>query len=323
MSASRPSPAGSIASGAAALPRAAAPLSFRGLVFGLLSAVIWGIQPIVSKLSIADNLTAADVTVLRFLASGLVLLPVAMRAGRFPVGPLGWGRACALSALAGAPFSLAIVGGVAFAPPLHSAVVSPGLIPVVAMALAFFVQREAPRRAELASVGLVLIGLALFSFEALSGAPAREGAWFGDLLFVASAVMWASFGFLAKRWHANSFAATAAIAILSLISVPLWAVFLPLNLWQAAPSAILLQAGFQGLLVGVVALYLYTRTVALLGSVQAALFVPLVPIVTALADLLYLGELPSVAEALGMVVVVAGMMLCVLAPRLSGAVASA
>ena len=40
---------------------------------------------------------------------------------------------------------------------------------------------------------------------------------------------------------------------------------------------------------------------------QAALFVPLVPIVTAVVDLLYFGELPSLMEALGMVVVVAGM----------------
>ena len=48
---------------------------------------------------------------------------------------------------------------------------------------------------------------------------------------------------------------------------------------------------------------------------QAALFVPLVPIVTAVVDLLYFGELPSLMEALGMVVVVAGMLLCVLAPQ--------
>lgn len=315
MTMAKASSVGPVGSDPAVLPKAASPISYRGLALGLICVLIWGIQPIVSKLSIADNLTAGDVTVLRFLFSGLALLPVAWRAGSFPVGRLGWGRACVLSAVAGAPFSLAIVGGVAFAPPLHSAVVSPGLIPVVAMALAFFIVHETPSRSQLASVALVLVGLVLFSVEAISGAPAREGAWIGHLLFVASAIMWASFGFFAKRWHANSFAATGTIAILSLISTPLWAFFLPLNLMHATLPAILLQGIFQGLLVGVVALYLYTRTVALIGSVQAALFVPLVPIVTAVVDLLYFGELPSLMEALGMVVVVAGMLLCVLAPQ--------
>ncbi|MFI5014254.1 MAG: DMT family transporter [Hyphomicrobiales bacterium] len=295
--------------------RAGAPVPWRGVLFGVLSAVIWGIQPIVSKISVADGLTAADVTVLRFLAAGLVLLPMTLRAPVFPVGHLGWPRAIALSALAGAPFSLALIGGFAFAPALHSAVIGPALIPVVAMLLGLVFLGERPRSAQLGAVTLVILGLLVFSFEALAGAPRRQGAWRGDLLFALAACMWAGFGFLAKRWQASPFAATAAISILSLLSVPLWAFFMPLNILSAPLSASLLQALFQGVLVGVGALYLYTRTVALLGPLQAALFVPLTPIVTAFADLLYLGELPSTAEVTGMIIVVSGMVLCIAAPR--------
>ena len=72
---------------------------------------------------------------------------------------------------------------------------------------------------------------------------------------------------------------------------------------------------FQGIVVGIVALYFYTRAVALLGAVKAALFVPLTPIVTAIIDLLWLGEQPSLTEAVGMTAVIAGMLLCIAAPR--------
>jgi drug/metabolite transporter (DMT)-like permease len=295
--------------------RAAEPRSRRGLAFGALCALIWGIQPIVSKISVTDGLTAADVTVLRFLAAGIVLLPAAARAPAFPVGHLGWVRAAVLSVLAGAPFSLALVGGVAFAPAFHSAVIGPALIPILAMVFGLIFLRERPGWAQLGSLALIAAGLIMFSWETFEGAPAREGAWRGDLLFALSACMWAGFGFLANRWRASSVAATAAISILSLLSVPLWAFFMPLHMFDAPLLASLLQALFQGVLVGVVALYLYTRTVALIGPLQAALFVPLTPIVTAIADLLYLGEQPSIAEMVGMVAVIAGMGLCIAAPR--------
>jgi drug/metabolite transporter (DMT)-like permease len=281
----------------APLARAIGPRSWKGLGFGALCALIWGIQPIVSKISVADGLTAADVTVLRFFAAGAVLLPLAASAPGFPVGQLGWRRAVALCVLAGAPFSLALVGGVAFAPAFHSAVIGPGLTPVTAMLLGLVVLHERPSGTQFA------------------GAPSREGAWRGDLLFALSGCMWAGFGFLANRWQASSIGAAAAISILSLMSVPLIALFMPLHMLHAPWLSSLTQALFQGVLVGVVALYLYTRAVALLGPLQAALFVPLTPIVTALVDLLSSGEQPSPTETLGMVTVVAGMVFCIAARR--------
>ena len=290
-------------------------LSWNGLGFGASCALIWGIQPIVSKVSVADGLTAADVTVLRFLAAGIVLFPIAARAPNFPVGRLGWARAAVLAMLAGAPFSLAIVDGVAFAPAFHSAVIGPGMTPIVAMLLGLIVLRERPAWGELGALALTLIGLVLFSFDGFAGASAREGAWRGDLLFALSGCMWAGFGFLANRWKASSMGAAAAISILSLVSVPLWASFMAMHLNEVSIWASLLQALFQGAVVGIVALYFYTRAVALLGAVQAALFVPLTPIVTALIDLVWLGEQASLTEVTGMAVVIAGMFLCIATPR--------
>ncbi len=281
-----------------------------GIACGLAAALIWGVQAVVSRQSVADGLTAADVTILRFAAAGLLLLPFAWQRMRpFPVGALGWRRALLLTLLAGAPYSLALVGGAAFAPALHSSIITPGLIPVFTAALVFLVLGERASPARLAGLGLVLLGVALFSWEALANTPARSGAWVGDLLYVLTAVMWSLFGLLTKRWGANAVDVTIVTCLLSLVSLPLFALTLPVHLMQVTTGAIILQALYQGVLVGVGALFFYTRAVALLGAARAALFLPLVPVVTATAGVLLLAEWPSALEIAGMAIVIAGMTL--------------
>jgi drug/metabolite transporter (DMT)-like permease len=298
------------------VPTEAAPSAFwKGLGLGILCALIWGVQAVVSRRSVLDGLSAADVTILRFMVASLVLLPTALGVRPVIVGELGWRRALALTLLAGAPYTLILVGGAAFAPALHNAVITPGLIPVMAMLLGFLVLGQRPGVMKLAGIGLILAGIPVFSWDALTGTPARAGAWRGDLLFVLSSVMWAYFGLLAGRWNVKPIAATASIAILSLVGTPLWAMLVPMRLFHASMPAIALQAIYQGLLVGVLATFLYMRVVMLLGSVRAALFLPLVPIVTALTGAILLGEHPSISELAGMLIVVAGMALALASRR--------
>ncbi len=281
-----------------------------GVGCGLISAVIWGVQAVVSRQSVLDGLTAGDVTILRYATAALVLLPLALgRLRPFPVGRLGWRRALILTAIIGPSYSMILVGGAHFAPALHSSVISPGLIPICTALLAWIWLGERAGRLRLAGLGLLVIGIALFSWEALQGAPTRADAWIGDLLFVLIALLWSVFGLLARRWRADAVEVTLATLILSLPLLPLVWWLLPGNLGQVAWSPILLQALYQGLLVGALALFLYTRAVEALGASRAALFLPLVPVVTALSGAVLLGEWPSVLETLGMAVAIAGMLL--------------
>jgi drug/metabolite transporter (DMT)-like permease len=278
-----------------------------GALSGALASTIWGVQAVVSRQSVADGLTAADVTVVRFLAAGLALLPFALAMRPFPVGALGWPRAIVLTWLAGAPYSLVLTGGAAFAPALHAGLVTPGLIPVVAAVLGFAVAGERPSLARILGLGLIVAGVSLFAFGAFDAVVAGGGAWRGDLLYVLAAFMWALFGLLAKRWGVEAFAVTVITCVLSALAIPLWAPLFTINLFNAALPAIALQALYQGLLVGIGAFFLYAQSVVLLGAARAALFLPLVPAVAAIAGLLLLGERPSPFEIAGMVVVMVGM----------------
>lgn len=281
-----------------------------GFACGAGAALVWGVQSVVSRQSVADGLTAADVTILRFLAAGLVLLPFALKRLRpFPVGRLGWRRALILTALIGPSYSAILVGGAHFAPALHSSVISPGLIPVCTALFAWWVLGERASKARLTGLSVIVLGVALFSVEALGNTPTRAGAWIGDLLFVSIAVLWATFGLLARRWGADAIEVTMATCLLSVPLLPVMALVMPVNLAQVPLQAIALQALYQGVIVGAAALFLYAQAIAILGAGRAALFLPLVPVVTALSGYLLLGERASATEIAGMALAIAGMVI--------------
>ncbi|RYE34974.1 MAG: DMT family transporter [Hyphomicrobiales bacterium] len=286
-----------------------------GILCGLVTAIIWGVQSVVSRHAMLIDLTPADVTILRFVSAGAVLLPWALRNMRpFPVGSLGWRRAWVMALLIGPLYSLILVAGASFAPALHSSIISPGLIPVFTALLIFLVTGERAGRMRLAGLGIIVLGIGIFSRDALALAPSRPDAWIGDLLFVLIAFLWAIFGLLARRWGVSSLEVTAASCLLSVPLLVIVALVLPIHMARAPFAELLLQALYQGVLVGVVALYLYARSVATLGAARATLFLPLVPIATAAASALLLSETPSPTELVGMAIVVTGMLVAFRSP---------
>ena len=286
-----------------------------GILCGLLTAMIWGVQSVVSRHAMLIDLTPADVTILRFVSAAAVLLPWALRQMRpFPVGSLGWRRAWGMALLIGPLYSLILVAGASFAPALHSSIISPGLIPVFTALLIFLVTGERAGRMRLIGLGVIVLGIGIFSRDALAMTPSRPDAWIGDLLFVLIAFLWAIFGLLARRWNVSSLEVTAASCILSVPLLVIVALVLPIHMARAPFAELLLQALYQVVLVGVVALYLYARSVETLGAARATLFLPLVPIATAAASALLLAEVPSPTEIVGMAIVVAGMLIAFRSP---------
>jgi drug/metabolite transporter (DMT)-like permease len=68
----------------------------------------------------------------------------------------------------------------------------------------------------------------------------------------------------------------------------------------------LLQVVVQGILAGVLPIYLYARAVMLLGAGRAATFPALVPGFALVIGYLALGVVPSIAQVVGLAIVVVG-----------------
>jgi drug/metabolite transporter (DMT)-like permease len=101
--------------------------------------------------------------------------------------------------------------------------------------------------------------------------------------------------------------AAAVIGALSLLPVPVyWALGGFDHMIALGWRENFIQMVLQGILAGPVALYLFARSVVLLGAGRAATFPSLVPPFVLLIGWLALGEVPTILQVTGLLVVLIG-----------------
>ena len=282
-----------------------------GLGAGLAASVLWGLYLALSRAGVDGGLTGLDIAVIRYGVAGLVTLPLFVSRGLPLVARIGWWRAGILAVLAGPPFVLAGVGGYAFAPLAHGAVIQPAAVTVGSIALAAWVLRDRPTRERLLGVGVILVGLAVVAGPGLFAGGALTPL--GDLMVLAAGLMWAVFAILAKRWAVGPVEATVMVSVLSGAAlVPVVALTAGFGGILALPAGELaVQLLVQGVLSGVVAVVAFTTAVKWLGASRAAAFPAMVPVTATLIGIPVAGEVPTALQAAGLLLVVAGLVLAV------------
>jgi len=134
------------------------------------------------------------------------------------------------------------------------------------------------------------------------------GACGGDLLFAIAGLFWAIFGVLLRHWQVSGTRAVAMVGALSvLVYTPLYIALVGYeSLLRMSFAENLLQVIVQGLIAGVLPIFLFARAVVLLGAGRAAVFPALVPGFSLIIGYLALGIVPSLAQVAGLLIVVIG-----------------
>jgi len=275
----------------------------RTIAAGVLAMVMFSGNFVSTRHGLANGLSVPDLILLRTTVAGLLMAAVLQRTG---LGGLPLHRAGCLALLAGAPYFLLVAAAMRFAPATHASVLNPGGTVLFAPLLGWWVLRRAPEAGVQLGVAVLTAGLLL-----IGGAGLVEGggqAWIGDLLLLASGFTWALYGVLMRHWGVPGARAAAVAGALSLAwGSPHLALFglggIPAHAGEAA-----LQAGYQGLIAGGVAVILYSRAVALLGPARGALLPPLVPALGVFWAWLLLGEAVTAVQMAGVVLVILGML---------------
>jgi drug/metabolite transporter (DMT)-like permease len=269
-----------------------------------------------ARAGILGGLLAVDMIFARFIVAGLIMLPLLIRFGVRDLAGLGWRRALVLTLLGGAPFALLQTGGYGFAPLAHGAVIAPSTVTIVSTIGAALFLRERLSRDHLAGAAIVLGGIALVGWDGLTQ-PAGERAWLGDMMFVASSVLWAGFTLLLRHWRVPALRATAVVSVLSfLIATPTYLVWVGPAHLQALPLGLLAFQGLvQGGLQGAITMVAYSQAVMLLGVSRAVLFPAIVPAVSVLLGIPIVGEIPSALQVAGLALVTLGLLTTVGALR--------
>jgi drug/metabolite transporter (DMT)-like permease len=191
------------------------------------------------------------------------------------------------------------MGGYAFAPLAHGAVIHPASVTILCTGIASALLGEHLGRIHLIGAGLVIAGIVLISWQGLHAATGAA-TWIGDLLFFTSAILWAVFTVLIRHWRLPAVRAIAVVSFLSLVViVPGYLGWYGLEHLRARPLLpMALQALVQGLLQGVVAITAYSQSIRVLGVSRAVLFPAMVPAVSLLIGVPIVGEIPNTCKLL-------------------------
>ncbi|WP_234050582.1 MULTISPECIES: DMT family transporter [unclassified Xanthobacter] len=260
---------------------------------------------VVSRMGFSTALTLPDIAALRFGIGGLILSPILMRHG---LNGLRLSEAVALAVLGGLGFALFAYAGFALAPAAHGAVLLHGTLSLTTAFLIFTFDGKAPSQGRSMSLAVIVSGIAAMAWDGF--ANASSSLLIGDACLLLASGCWSGYGLYVRRLGLPAIGAAAMVAVFSaLMFLPIYVLLPGKMLLKAQWPELLLQGAFQGILVGAISIFVYTRAVTLLGASRVSLFTATVPVITILAAFILLGEVPSAFSSIGVMLVTAGMLI--------------
>lgn len=280
-----------------------------GLAWAAVTVCIFSGWFVVTRFSVTRELRVWDVTALRFGIGALLLAPAILLHGR-RLSRSAWLKGLAFACLWGVPFVISVALGLQLTSAARAASIAPTLMPVFAGVFGFLFLHERPSAMRWLGYAAILCGLV-----ALVGVGAAPPNPLGLLALASAAALWATYTLLFRRSGLDAVQSAALICIWSAI------LFLPVyiglglsRLAAASPSEIVFQALYQGVLMSSVAVVTFNRAVSLLGAAAATAIIALIPAVASAFAVPVLGEVPTLAEAVAIAAIVAGVLFAARAP---------
>lgn len=287
-----------------------APKLLLGLLLGAAAAVIWGGHAVIARLALTgQGFHVLDLLFARYAPAVLLLAPLAWRE-RAAIRALGLRRIALLTLCGGAGNLTLFIGALHLAPASHGATIAPMTGPVVAALGAWWLLREAPTPGRVAALAVMLAGVLVIGWDGLGVHP---GAWRGDLMLLAAGATWGMFVVLLRLWQVTATVATATVSLASLILVlPLFLVFRAEAFFAQPPLLVGWMLVAQGILLGVVSMLMFARSVELMGATRGGIVSVLVPVIGLVFAGIFLGEPIGWVKALGAGLAVGAMLFGVL-----------
>ncbi len=272
-----------------------------GLV--LFTLAVWASFILISRLAGKSVLTPWDTTALRFGTAALVLLPVVV----FKTGIrhfFTW-QFVVVAMLGGLGYAMLAYVGFSLAPAAHGAIFLHGLLPFFTALMGWLIIREPMNRDRWLGLSCIAFGIGAMMWLEMQK-PQTSFGW-GDVMFVGASASWAAYTALLKRWQMPPVDATMGVALVSaVLYLPIYWLFLPSGLAHASWQVIALQAGFQGILVVIVAMLTFIAAVQRLGAFTVGCFLALAPMLAATLAVPVLDEPLTLGLMLGLLGMVTG-----------------
>jgi len=302
-----------------------------GIAAAVVTVLVWTSFILIARASSdparGGTLSPFDIAFCRIVGASLILLPwgawlsyrdrargIVGQSSLLGVSPLPWRVTAQVGFFGGLLYAMVAYNGFVFAPVAHASVLLPGSLPLWTALLAALILHDRITLARALGLGLIVLGDLLVGGLSLIGAFDGGEVWKGDLLFMAGAMSWATYSVLARRHHLDAVRATIAITAFAFVAfVPLYTVlvlggFVPGRVFSAPLSELLFQAVFQGWGSVVISGITFTQMIRYFGPVRSTMITALVPGLSALGAVLFLGEPLYWNLAAGLVLVTLGIL---------------
>ena len=279
-----------------------------GIVAALITVFIWTGFIVVARLMAHKTLTPLDIAFVRMIGAGAIMLPwgfwwVRRERARGALGPhwLGlspysWRITVTAGLLAAVLYASLVYSGFLYAPAAHASVLLPGMLPLWTTLIALLLIGTPISRKRFIGLALIVSGGVLVGGASLLRAFDGGDIWKGDLLFLGASFSWSAYTVMTRKKSMAAIPATIAVCVFALVTfVPVYALLtftgvIASHLREAPWSEIVFQALVQGIGSVVVSGITFVRMVETFGPIRSTMITAVVPGLSALAAVLFLGE---------------------------------
>lgn len=287
--------------------------AFRGILFSIVSASIFGLMPILAKYAYMDGCSPAALVFLRMFFGAIILFFLARRQGVSPweITPTQLKKIVLLS-LGFAPTPVLLYASYNYIS-TGAATTIHFVYPAFAFLLCWAFYKEKIERLQLISLVLCTLGVVLFY------KPGDDGSLFGVIIAFLSGLTYAFYAvYLSKsglkgtekfwmNFHLNLMSSLMVLVV----SVPMGTFSLPTSLF----------GWFIGLvfavLMTVIAGVLFQLGVNYIGPQQATIFSTFEPLTSVVIGVLFLSEQLDIFSVSGIVIILIAVLLLIFAERRS------
>lgn len=280
-----------------------------GSLAGIGAAIIWGLWPVLTRSGVVSEFTPSEIVIIRFIVCGLLLFPLFIKNKCFKnVNIL---KSLAITAGAGVLYVYSSASGLMYVPAGHLGIVGTGTMFTLSAIGAYFLLGEKKNKWQISGYFIVFGGMILINLQNLL-ISFDKTILYGDSLLALGGALWAMYTVFIKKWKIASWDAVSIVAVYSLV------IFVPItyfidyeniNLLEKPLYDLSIQAIGQGILAAIVALYLFSKSVDLLGASKGSIFGAFVPTVAIIGGLIHLAEIPTLLEIIGLIFTTLGMIL--------------
>jgi drug/metabolite transporter (DMT)-like permease len=276
-----------------------------GYLAAAVAVLIWACYPVATRAAVTGSFGAEELVTLRFGIGALLFLPYLLLQFR-AIRRDAWLRGVPLTLFQGAGMGALVICGLQFAPANHQAALGPGVNSAWVALLGFlvFARRPSPR----VVVGATLCAMGVCALTCWGAARHDPAVLLGDAMFLGASALGALYVLQLRNWGVSAMQAAAIVTVYSALIVVPWHLYSSAApLWRVAPLELLWQTLWQGVLIGCVALIALNHAVKRLGAERSSAMIALVPVLSAILALVFLGEVPSPAEIAAIVAISAGV----------------